>query len=1415
MNAPADNNQSQQGRATGTAFDSYGEVIPSLAEKLPFEVRANPLIDGKHQDFLRIKEYFASLLQRTTLTLQEILDGTFEPHEILLFEPATFPPELVELQRYNIIRYQRILESRFTDHHPSLQLKLAFLYFGLPVAPMKPGIADVNLPLDLDFGAHEIFIKKDPFEFLDEYAERTYGDASIRSTSPYLPRIRPTQELPSMKLRGGAEPNEMEWEYAEDEEDEEDEEEIAPRHSANRVRIWGFQGSVLTKPSNSLWLSFIEAVDHLLGVKYDLDYMVWLDIWKGSELDKPVSRTKGMIRHGRLKSPEDDPIYSLVQEWSNDATLAESINCFVYFDKEAPPPFYQPPWSLSRYVVRLWDQDSENMAYMKVPEHLELTHQPNQYLVEYLRAMRVLYPGALHQYLEFAAQPGLLTYGLFDPPHAVWKQVTADQAKNDQLPFDHVAIWVPGWHMYNTDFWALNSPKHEGKFLLWDDLKSKEDDDGSVGLSKVLDTVAATNPVSASSEHRIGIDVWIPGEKYLDIDNKPNRVSIMNNKISPKTLLDWRHILLGFQGPRYHAKPSALSIVARPVFNDYQFHLKGSEDREFSMDINREDATLSVFKALVKSTLYPEYSGDQEDQVLHLAQRTWAKNEVEFAIRADTSEQEWELIVRRITEPGITVSLENWTNGWTVQKETVWGPRYNLTNIDKLSSQYESTWKPGPFDVPMNQFFSKSGNNRDSAYRAEKLREKFFWDIPSVFINPAKPGIPIHGTPVETIIKTGPNVPGFTTAMRTPSEVARLEREVHTLRGNLLEKIRECPYMDCERYFPFQDGEGLARHMREDHAVLQCFLCEKSTLLFLHDSGSMRQHFLDEHYDDLKELFGIPAGRQPSSTGPAYCNRCGRDEVKLKNPKDQVHHNRVCNVGKPSATRYCIFCGREGDTMTCICDQRKERSFDAGDFCEVCGLEYDSTMDRLYREHHRRHCRQPGGSPNDFCPKCGIILVDISEADKSRHVSLCSSPTQHNPSISSSERGAPGYSDPTIFKQRDPTPKITDDLGQLIDTINQEYLSQKHRKSKEEYLPAEHSLVLWRQATSLDEKPNRRSQSPSWDEHLGEEPEHFSPAPDWRCSRCFRAAGNDVNEIEMHMDQNRSCKIRRGLGTTKIGEMPNHSGWIQPEEGFDFSKAYFDFVRTYPAYKYTMFPVRDENVAEVWSKPFDPTTAVGSIEDDPNFRGPLFVQTRSGDLPWPPYEGTIIPLSGSKPSSPIDTGSNSGGDQPAKRRTGAFVSQATRPNTSRSGISSTRPSTAGTTSYRSTTIGADSTRPTTSGSSSYYRTSSMPPTSAGSRVTFASEPSSVPPSSARSYSTFSTQASGPSTGQSARPSTSYSYSSRPSTEWSTQPSESRDIAEEEGSEAPSKRSRTRAQARGAELSEQPRRRSNRRRRGQQ
>ncbi|KAI0506669.1 hypothetical protein F5B22DRAFT_660065 [Xylaria bambusicola] len=214
----------------------------------------------------------------------------------------------------------------------------------------------------------------------------------------------------------------------------------------------------------------------------------------------------------------------------------------------------------------------------------------------------------------------------------------------------------------------------------------------------------------------------------------------------------------------------------------------------------------------------------------------------------------------------------------------------------------------------LNYVFRNSVNTSKEAKRARELRNRSFTQVSTIFTNPLKPVMPLDGPPLESVIKTGPSMPGVTIAMLTPTEVLRLQQEVHSLRFQLLDRTRECPYADCERYFTFSDGAGLDQHIREDHAVLRCFLCGKnSNLLPYYDTNRIKEHFVTEHLKDIlrvytpERLTRIPSEEteyesveiseeDDSPPGPFF--RYHPDDERLWNPKTRPAWERVVNLIK-------------------------------------------------------------------------------------------------------------------------------------------------------------------------------------------------------------------------------------------------------------------------------------------------------------------------------------------------------------------------------------------------------------------------------------------------------------------------------------------------------------------------------------
>lgn len=202
-------------------------------------------------------------------------------------------------------------------------------------------------------------------------------------------------------------------------------------------------------------------------------------------------------------------------------------------------------------------------------------------------------------------------------------------------------------------------------------------------------------------------------------------------------------------------------------------------------------------------------------------------------------------------------------------------------NVNVTSPKKKGFMKNNKIEEALSTLFKDSKNTVDEATRMRVLRDRSFTGVSSIFTNPLKPVMPLHGPPLESIIKTGPGMPGVSIAMMTPTEMLQLQREVHSLRSQLLDRTRECPYADCDRYFTFSDGEGLDQHIREDHNVLRCFLCDKNQhLLPYYDVGQIKEHFVEEHVDDVLTAFGSLQIKGPPAAPTAA--QPGRPEQKCE-----------------------------------------------------------------------------------------------------------------------------------------------------------------------------------------------------------------------------------------------------------------------------------------------------------------------------------------------------------------------------------------------------------------------------------------------------------------------------------------------------------------------------------------------------
>ncbi|KAK2731350.1 hypothetical protein CKAH01_08998 [Colletotrichum kahawae] len=162
--------------------------------------RYNPLIKPTDAAWKEVEHTFRRMLDRPTLTIKEVLDDHFTPHERKLFLPAVEPPSLRECQEDSTKRYRALLVGRFKGHPPSLAIKFAMLYFGLPVEPALSQFAQLSKPsfeIDDWEQLHEAEVSP-PLHFLTAHDRRNFGYDHLRGTeAPYS-----TIPVPAAQLRG-------------------------------------------------------------------------------------------------------------------------------------------------------------------------------------------------------------------------------------------------------------------------------------------------------------------------------------------------------------------------------------------------------------------------------------------------------------------------------------------------------------------------------------------------------------------------------------------------------------------------------------------------------------------------------------------------------------------------------------------------------------------------------------------------------------------------------------------------------------------------------------------------------------------------------------------------------------------------------------------------------------------------------------------------------------------------------------------------------------------------------------------------------------------------------------------------------------------------------------------------------------
>lgn len=185
--------------ATPAAVQNREALLHGRARK-----RWNATIQPQSKEFKDVVNMFGEKLSDPKQTIRKILDEHFTAHERDLVVPAdkTRNKALARIQKRNRLRYETLLKSpRFASRKGnagSLKVKLAMLWFGMPVAPLSLGFGesgDSGLDSDSDGDTTamppniQAFMCKERNEkslrFLNSYGMRHFGTDDLRGKQPF------------------------------------------------------------------------------------------------------------------------------------------------------------------------------------------------------------------------------------------------------------------------------------------------------------------------------------------------------------------------------------------------------------------------------------------------------------------------------------------------------------------------------------------------------------------------------------------------------------------------------------------------------------------------------------------------------------------------------------------------------------------------------------------------------------------------------------------------------------------------------------------------------------------------------------------------------------------------------------------------------------------------------------------------------------------------------------------------------------------------------------------------------------------------------------------------------------------------------------------------------------------------------
>ncbi|KAK8121789.1 hypothetical protein PG984_010459 [Apiospora sp. TS-2023a] len=1028
-------------------------------QNVPLESRARPDITPSDPKWQEMLAYFNTIMSTPGVTLDSILKDHFTPARAA--------------QKDDTELFKRTLETRFKGVLPTLPMKMTMLYFGLHVAPMKLGRNQYVTAGDLDEPMEDVAIERDPLAFLDDYEERTYGlpPKEVKYIRLGSDTHSQWEGSESLSLRGGfLEEDDMESVASESQCDED----MASQPGDGAAMEPSLRGGSSAAKSFRLHSRQGQAdiAGGLEGLTDGINQL--LSLGHSQRKVKLVFSIRSPANgYAEMEAEVESPL--TVEAAYENAALGQLVSymegvenwgkVFVRTGSDVAPEGFEPrPLDGGLATISIWDEDDlERVGYLRTATRPNLSHSVTDYAPGYQQTLKALI-GSHHQYVTFPNVAGpdgpVAVYSCEDLPQQLISDTATQtycniKASVTKIDENIVPIILP-------DSQHLRSSKNYIEIF-------RQDIGDVQALNKVVEFALSRQP--RGRKLPTALYVHFPGENFQKGNEPDVVVDLVGGRPTQASQQLWGVAV----GASKYDHEGGFSIVVQPWYETYLLSVPQSMQKKANQkptEARLHEFNITLFRLQVQTSLYPgDYDPDNKEHTIIVEDDIRSYRHV---ITSESTEQDWQRIRGRLMSQNIEITLRKGDRElrWDADENSYWGPCYNRThykhlnmtglsdpsNLGTSSNVSMKSGNMGSVGTIKTFGTSRSQEVADARYKTyssrlndfmemkgsdHSMRDLTMWDTPSIFTNPMKPVMPLHAPPLESVIRTGPDVPAITMGMRTATEMARLEREVHTLRAQLLDRIRECPYNDCDRRFSYMDTHGFERHIKYEHKILQCALCTAFKIssgedididpsLMYMNRDQILVHIAEEHAGHLQAFIQPPDGGHQGSQGSRtwanatpeqkqkvrmvlfpFCGICGRQETKLNDAEDILHHHLHCRGNSKDGLRnlkpgpFCKACGAQSVLTShgrrCVnksCGTHDPEAVCDTVCCRNCGFDL-SGCSQMYRAKHEHFCRpligHTSANGQRFCSFCGSYVEDLDAEDKEKHIWECRERPQPRP----------------------------------------------------------------------------------------------------------------------------------------------------------------------------------------------------------------------------------------------------------------------------------------------------------------------------------------------------------------------------------------------------------------------------------